>query len=399
MSALTTAVDKLLEQHPILQGTVPEPHTPHPRIELNTEIRASNIVQTGTLNASVSDILEHALTTGAGFNIRTGPLWGVNLLQAQQSAGATLVLSVHHATSDGLGAVSLLAELVRHINTAPTPSASNNQDLLLTLPPTIESTIDIRPGFLALIYVIFTELLVPLLPQALQPRKPAPYWPLPLSNSPIIYAPRVTHFKLSEELVNNLKNIGREHSVRTLHPLLHTIALFALQHTIDRTAATQVKTVTPMSERSSAAGHPSSTGNYVAGHTEFFNIAPTSDFWDLARLYAHSLADPKARQRARAELGMLTYVPNPEKMPEHNKSGWEVFFGGKLMGPEPLGASFELSNLGVVKEELEGVEEVVYAQMPSALGAALSINVSTKSQSFTQAHQCYPGHCHEGWSA
>jgi len=291
--------------------------------------------------------------------------------------GTRLVLSLNHILTDGIGGRNLLSELLEYLQSKPKHIAALPDLTVPHLPPTLESSVDVRPRLLHMLHVVFLELVAPHLPWFLRPRPPLPHWPNPPPVAPYTCAPRVALFQLPATLLPALKRTGQAHAVRTLHPLLHTIGLFALYHATDHAGPLRVKTWTPISQRSPEAGHPACTGNYVADHAQLCSLAPASSFWDLARKYANELVDPTARARARGEIGMLAYVPNPSQMPAPDKSGWEVFWERKLVAPEPYSASLMLSNLGVMEGEAEGVEEVVFGQMPSPIGPGLTLNVSS----------------------
>lgn len=378
--SVQAGVTALLEQYPILRCCIPNPHTPHPRYGHNTSIQGSDVLHTLISDQAHASLFEQELEAATQFDIRAGPLWRVTLVQGtRESSEARLALSINHMLTDGLGGLNLLSELLHYIQKGTGVAASVSNDNGKVAPPcfpsTLEDSIDIRPGIMTLFYVILAELVAPRLPWFLRPRPPMPHWPNPLAVAPISCHPRATLLQLPCDIVKALKSAAQARSVRTLHPLLHTIALCALYHTTNSVKPLHVKTGTPMSERSSAAGHPSCTGNYLVSHSQMWTLTPTSSFWDLARSYADELVDPTTRARARAEMGMLAYVPNPTKMPAPDKSGWEAYFGEKLASSEAFSASMELSNLGAIKGDWEGVKEVVYGQMPGALGSALTLSV------------------------
>lgn len=77
---------------------------------------------------------------------------------------------------------------------------------------------------------------------------------------------------------------------------------------------------------------------------------------------------------------MFAYVPNADGVSATGQTGFEDFLVDKFANRQDANPAFALSNLGLLLEGAEGVEEVVWAQVPCPGGEAIALNV----RSFTR---------------
>jgi hypothetical protein len=372
---LMSEIDALLSRYPLLSCCVPNPRVPRPTYERNLSLKAQDIVRLVSSAApSTPELLGKHMEEANTFDVKTGPLWRVTLYQPSEGSKATLVMSLNHLLNDGLGTRNMFSEIISKVSStsAVTGSQDDTTVALAAFPPTLEETVDVRPGWMQLFEVLFAEVLTPLLPSFLRPRT-VPIWPNPPRYQPYIRPPRTVLMQIPAKNVASLKASGRTHGVRTLHPLLMAIAFHALWDANGRPATLHGSSCSPFSERDAALGHPPFTGNYVSSLTTVKDLSPAVGFWDLAQTLSGDLVSPGLRARARGNMGMLAYIPSAEKLVD-GKAGWETFFERQLTSDAPFGTSIELSNLGVMDVE-EGVSEVAWAQAPYPCSSLLLLNV------------------------
>lgn len=209
-------------------------------------------------------------------DVRAGPLWHTTLYVADSNAPASLVLTIHHVLSDGVGSRNLLSELLRLL-AQPSPIAAKHDVARAVAPPTLEATVDVRPSWMHLVHVVLAELLFPRLPAWLRPQ-PRLVWPNPPRVKAQTRPPRVAFLRIAAAEVTGLKTAAKAHGVCTLHPLLLAVSLYALWNAAGRPQRVQMDASTPTAERKPALGHPLCTGNYVSSHLYAATLVPSTAF-------------------------------------------------------------------------------------------------------------------------
>ncbi|KAI5474415.1 chitin deacetylase, carbohydrate esterase family 4 protein [Pseudohyphozyma bogoriensis] len=383
--ALSVAVGELLELYPLLRCCVIDEKTRQPKYEVR-EVAVGEVLKVeASGSASVEELLERCLGEGPKMDVTKAPLWRVVLHQTD--SGDRIALYANHVISDGGGLKALFGELLALISASPPKLSSSS-----TIPPTQESSYDMRPSYRFIAGVISNELVVPLLPFFLRSKPPPPFLPPP-STPPYLQCTCVTLNTFPASTVAALKATGKAHGVDTLHPLLHTCAIVALylSHSSNisftSTPAT-IGSITPMSLRDASLGHPTATGNFVSAFDHISHLTPSTTFTSLARSYASQLASPLVRQTAKWELGMMAWIPDPELKPDAERTGWEEFLEKKKDQERPFKREVEISNLGVLGEcgwEGKGVDvDVAWAQSASPIGSNLGVNaISIKGGALT----------------
>lgn len=367
-STIQASIAHLLVQYPLLKCHIADPHTAHPRYVHEPSLNAKDVFRGASSDASHADILKAELDAAREeFDVHKSPLWRVTLYTGM--AAPRLALTLNHTLSDGIGGRNLLGQL---LSLLPSPPASALP--VDALPPTLESTVDVRPGYLHLLSTVFSELIAPRLPSFITSPK-TPIWPNPTPIVPAKGRVCVLAVSIPSDWIPRLKSSGAAHGVKTLQPLLHTCALAALSAAVEDQEI-RIATDTPISLRDAGVGHPRATGNYIGSHVSSYPaLSPNIVFWDEARSYANAIRDPARQAEARGAIGMLAYAPNPEAKPGTEKSGRELWMEGRIGSTQSLGISIELSNLGLMEESVEGVREVIFVQTPGPAGSALTLNL------------------------
>jgi hypothetical protein len=320
------------------------------------------------------DLVMPELAAADSFDIRTGPLWRVALAVDIHGASCKVGLTIHHMIIDGRGGSNLFGEFLSLLS----PSAPALPDLVEDPPklaPAFEATTTLKPSLLLILRALFDAFIIDKLPFALLPTSYLPLWVRPA-------LPRVTHrgapsavlMQISAADVQALKAVARAHGVRTLQPVLYTATLAALHTVLGPEDVHYVHARTPMSLRTPELGHPAATGNFVGDLSAHHALAPASPFWETACAYAASITGPAARATAQATMGILTLLPDPAARARDGRRSLDVVIEGQL-NAGAYRASVLSSNAGVVPGSAESVREVVFAQVPIPLGAALNVNV------------------------
>lgn len=377
--AVLAATAELLRRYPLLRSVVTEGRSQEPKYTI-IDIEPRQVVEErDSEGMGAEQLLGVGLEEGKTLDLEKGPLWKVILFNPSIGAPQRLLLCINHTICDGVGARNLLADILTLLRT---PSAS---EAVKTLPPSQDTSVDLRPGYGQLVGTIYAEVIAPRLPSFLRAKPRQPTWPNPPPVRPIDQPTALRRLVVSPEIVSALKLAGRAHRVSTLQPLLHasTLASFVIVLSMGDPTITlpPLDTDTPTSLRSSELGHPHATGNYVAvaAHSDSlraFRPQFDSRFWDLARRYGSALADPATIAYGRGIMGMMKHIPDGPVNAE-GKSAWETFFGAKAMAENPYSAATSTSNLGVLPAtgwEGDGME-VCWAQTGSAFGQGIVTNV------------------------
>jgi hypothetical protein len=358
LERLNAAIDHLISSYPLLQCAVPYPHTRHPRYVPRGVLHASDVLVQVRSDSGSAKVLEQELDSGKQFNLHDGPLWRVVLYGGSVPR---LALTLNHLLCDGSGGKNLVGHLLTLLSTENLPEITPPS----TLPPSMESTV---PEFL--------ESPTEAGDNGPPPEPDPPLWPNPPPCAPYTRDGRVAVIHISAPEVSKLKDIGKAHSVKTLQPLLHAIAVASLSYAV-KGLPIHVLTSTPISTRDPVLGHPYATGNYVGGHSQLYQPLKSSLlFWNTAREYGVGLTNPETISADRRVMSFLKYLPDPDPMPLENKTGWELLFEKAMNKPTPYRGSIELSNVGVLKEELSNVSDVAFAQAPNPVNVGLCLNVS-----------------------
>lgn len=389
------ATAELLRRYPLLRSVIIEGRSKEPKYSI-TDITVDQVLEERTgKGETIEDLLSFGLEEGQLLDAEKGPLWKVFLFTSTDGDPQRLLLVINHTICDGVGARNLMAELLQLIRT-PTTS-----EPVMALPPSQDTSVDLRPTYTQLASTVYAELVAPHLPSFLRARPAPPTWPNPPPVRPIDQPTALARIVIPAATTASLKASGRTHQVLTLQPLLHTAALASLVLTLSSDPSVPLpplNTDTPTSLRSSDLGHPFATGNYVAvaAHSDelrTFRPTLTTKAWDLCRTYAAALVDPTTVAYGRGVMGMMKYIPDGEVNAE-GQSAWEVFFGAKARAQNPYSAATSTSNLGVLPTtgwEKDGLE-VFWAQTGSAFGQGIVFNVGSAALPHTLSALTPPAH-------
>jgi hypothetical protein len=409
------------------QSTQPSP------AEVDADVSSPPV---NTSLSSTERLLLHGLAVGHNMDIGTEPLWKVQIARLgdrNEDGKVAIVLIVHHALTDGVGARNLLAVLLSELNAelrtvTKIETPGTRTAVSMPFPPTNEDTNDMRPSYAHLASHLWAgiasniaRVIPPSLP-IISLFRPTVYttWPNPPRGKPHLAAQRIASVRIPSAVLNAAKDVARQRGVRTLHPVMQAVTLVALRvaflkNNIDleedarRTKPLQINIATPASIRDKKLGHPHMCGNYVATFSHAYPLSSLSPsnrllgenedakakFWDVALDFADDVTNPVKRQQAAAAIGMLAYLsdaptstPTESAMPASSRelgseTGWVNFLRKRMEAEAYFGASVELSNLGLfTTDEGCGVEkeegfEVAWAQTSGPTGENLGLNVST----------------------
>ncbi|GAA5900651.1 hypothetical protein JCM6882_000931 [Rhodosporidiobolus microsporus] len=385
LTTVQAAVTTLLSRYPLLECAIADRVTSKARFRARDETTASEIVfAEGQAGGDAEDALKAALAYGedgeGGFDLGNGPLWRVWV--SGEGERTRISLAVHHTISDGTGSRNLFAELLSLLRTPATDAAPVSDGIA----PSLEETINTSLGALGFAKVVFSKVLVPALPSFLQPTAPLPVY-LGAAATPAHLEPSAfQHLSLPSSVVSGLKTVGKAHNIPTLHPVLYYAAVAAFSATSSPSDASispsfRIVGSTPYSLRDSSLGHPSVTGNYVAGHhtSDFVPSLLPSRFWDRCAAFAAELVDPASKVAAQKGMGMLALIPDGEVPAAGGKPArtkWEEWVE-ETAQKKRFDQTFEVSNLGLMPAtgwEEDGLQEVSWVQAASAVSAAVQIN-------------------------
>jgi hypothetical protein len=340
----------------MLQCRISNPHTRQPRYQHVPDFAPEWIigVHQNSNDRPTSDLVKLELNrqTISRIDPNFGLLWHITIYEGAETR---LAITFNHTICDGLGGKNLVGQLLHYLGGGDPPMTPPPTGL----PPSLESSVDVS---------------VP--PPEEAQKNDNPCWPNPPFVAPFTREKRVAVIQISAPNVTALKTVGKANGVKTLHPVLHTIVLGALSAASEGTTLKNIKISTPISLRDPSVGHPYTTGNYVGDlGSSYSELSSSFNFWATARAFAAELTDPVNVDKARRAMGALAHFSDPDPMPEPDKTGWQVWVENEMRKESPYAMSFEISNLGMIQEDLPRVKEVVFAQAPSPIWSAIAFNV------------------------
>ena len=292
---------------------------------------------------------------GAVCDVEKGPLWRVVVCHGNQTATATVMLSVQHVLADGRGTLNLFEALL-----ADTWQGEGTRH---GVPPAGDKVLDCKPGWRYILPLGIRELLPWGIGKRLLP--PPQYWP---------YAPRRPGPQGSRSLrrlvcvpVSPLKEAGKAHGVPTVHGVLHTAAFVAGWIALGRQGKLGLQSESPISYSPKHL-----TGNFVGSFKYHAQLVGSHTFWgDEGVKYATRLARPQTKKEALYSIGSLALVPDSEATGEDGRTGWDAFFANAAASG--FRNSFELSNLGAVRMGDGG--KVAWAQTLTPGSNAINLDI------------------------
>ncbi|GAA5905673.1 uncharacterized protein JCM6883_005406 [Sporobolomyces salmoneus] len=389
---LLSAIRTLLDTEPLLSSSVADSRTEDPKFKLHTGIDPKRVLVEMDSEEEGRDSLLRGIEIMTGLDIEQAPLWRVFQYPIRDGYGRISV-ATHHVICDGSSARNLFLKFITLLldsNHNGLPSSNE-----IPFPPSLESTVDVKPSKLYLLRTLFSTFLAPRLPSFLY-TPPTPFWPNPARESPWNETTGLRIFFLPQDLSTALATVSKSHQTPTLQPVFTTAATCAIAITVLRrrsekdNSPLRIVSQSPVSLRSPSLGHTSlCTGNYVSSisHSSPAPITPSylssTRFWSSTREYSDHLKSPSSHQRAKEGMGLLAYLPTgmaeTQDAQGRDRTEWEQFFEDQMKSENPWrGGSFEVSNLGRMNIEtggaLEGVKEVCWAQPGSGAGVGIAFN-------------------------
>jgi len=364
-STVKLAVGHLLRQYPLLRCGIAGGRTRTPSFAPRDDTSAEEVVVVvQDEGKSEAQILDDQVNIGLTFDGSRGPLWRVTLYEPSTAgAGPRLSLASAHTIADGSSIRNTFQRLLTLLHPLNQHKLSTLPELVSTLPPALEETVDTKPNLRAMLRLVKDELIKPKFRAILPPRPPKliPY-PEPRNYEPI----KTTLLRIPPASTAALKAAAKAHGLATLHPLLQGVILAAV--VLASTAASRLKpgkkgrlnSITPISLRDPKLGHPDLTGNYISALSVDHSIAPSSSFFAVCREYAARLNSPAGRTAAKHLMGALALIPNPKPKPvkpgavdeRGNKlypvTGFDTYMIDHRDGVHPSEGDVSISNLTIL---------------------------------------------------
>jgi len=375
---LIRRIDELQEHFPLLYAALRGTKTRGPFFQQGeTHWSKDRIIRRMQYSATGNDgakVLQDEMKRLDKLHLESDPLWQVALYTASDDSPAYLVVSGHHALTDGKAVFNLTdALLAADISHLPYEQVDKV--------PLLSDTHDLRPGLLYILGLIWTALLVPKLPARIQPYlRPAHAWPDTGIRRPASKCEgRFSLLELPHSLIDSLKVAGRQNGVKTLHPILTISYATAIWHVMRGSSDSLViRASTPSNIRDLSLGHGYCTGNYVGSAPVTFVPRPETDFWAETAQVAIDMSSKASKKRALELMGALSYVPDPApdlaKRDTDRPTGWEQFFGETMESAVPYSDTMSISNIGRVKLPPKAAD-LFWAQGASPMAPPFTINV------------------------
>lgn len=341
---LRARIDELLAKYPLLGSEIRNGQTKSPYFAARDRpLTSSDIVQEQPIDhqeLSELEVLITAIKAAEAAPLRTS-LWQV--VRYKSSSAAYLAISAQHELLDGIGLLRLVAALTAHeISDLPSEPFET---------PIGMSTPEYKTSLPVLLPLVYTELILPKLPNWLQRRlRPAPSWPATIDIHPSRAPWAASLLSLDLDKLRHLGQAGKNHGVATLHPVLKTAYLAAIRAVFGANATGTVFVgSTPRNERDSQPEYPYLTGNYTSSFD--WTLPGEGSFWSACRSCHQYSASPAAISAGRQKMGLLAYLPDSDtstgKTDPKRATGWEDSYTTKFeQGVNPYSQSLSISNLG-----------------------------------------------------
>lgn len=370
---LEVRIDELQERLPLLHGGVAFERTNRPVYAPGYKFGGFQLVREFESTDSPLELYraEMERLTEAINAPNDNRMWNVS--RVTSGSKGYLILSLNHLITDGKGSTLLLQAL-----TCPEADLPKAEEW--TQPTRFDDTVSLSPSLRFLVPVVLRELMLPKMPLFVQSAftKDDP-WPGKVP-TPIGKPWDIILYSIDPDLVHRLKDAGKKHGVKTLHPILKTAYLAAMWRVFTASKATRFSAATARSERKPELGHAAVTHNYVSSTEWDVTLSAEDDVWTRTSEFASKLASDAGLAEARMTMGLLRHVPDPivdPTAPDYDPSrptGWEKFFLERAESPVPFRCSLDVSNLGKV-DLPPGAEDVFWGQTATPFGGALHVNV------------------------
>lgn len=297
-----------------------------------------------------------------------------------------IAISIYHHIADGIGGLHLSQYLLNPSSSLiPQPS----------LAPRMEDFISLSLSLPFLIGEAYHELLVPSLPKSLRSALTRqPCWPGENVKGRVTAYPEAqVTIHIPSSWTRALKYEGKAQGVPTLHPILESAYMMAMQEVLGN-AECHIEICTPMNVRSSQSqiGGVYTTSlhqSFPPSHLTPAHSNPTHDClvetcWDLARATSLHHSSKTAKKLAKQKIGSLALIPDPksfksphaENTKRRTKTGWEEFMWSSLDRPAPYRTSVAMSNLGNIGKFPSGCNGMRWSQSANPFEHALLISIA-----------------------
>jgi hypothetical protein len=389
-SVFETAVAKVILQHPALCcGIINEDKKDPAFIRLNSidvskciEYRDLDVLTVEEYDQKLAEIIEHQHRQ-LWPHLDSYPGWKVIIVQSKtvnSSSIFDMVFAFHHALADGLSGMVFHRSILKALNdSSESPSLKDHVLTIpdsITLKPALEKVVNFKVSWRFFLGVLWLGMK----PKWLF-RNPSPPWtgsvcaPLPIQH----YASRVKFISIQDHLVSNILAACREQK-STLTGLLHGLVIASLTSRVP--SAPGFIAITPYSLRNlTGLSATDEMGVQVAALSSTFSLgtisavrgAPdphhlTEEIWKIARTFRTEMSNEISRMPNDSLIGLIPYVTDMHK-----------FFTSRV--GKPRSETYELSNVGVLKNEVEiekwRVKRVIFTQSAMATGPAVCFSVAS----------------------
>lgn len=305
------------------------------------------------------------------------PLWRVVV-----TSDNVVIFAWHHAIGDGQSGLAFLRTLLAGLNKGLQQRTVDSEDafkIIKTSPdmkmgPPLEKLTDVSVSIRTLV----SALAGILLPQAWIRRNKRKIW---TGNTVVVSScdevkTRVRIISISPSSTSQLLSLSKSHGATltsTLYVLVVSVLSKLVSESDPKRKFKRISTGVPISLRPLANVPPSVMCECVSSYQKNEPLLLTGFSWEKAAAYNKELH--KNIPKTREVIGLIKYL--------HGK--YEAYFKGKL--GKKREASFEISNVGVFKPNVEGelsapdgaewkIETAYFAQDDGVNGAALKINVA-----------------------
>lgn len=383
-----------MHRHPILSAGIDDSNTCRPSWAVNNnnnnppsepgQPRRHPILDNDIYPvACVADVAKAEDRAAQAFNLAQGPLWRVATYRLERVYPHThyIALTIHHAVTDGTGALNLFREVLRQppgFSATPVVEPPVPRGIL---PPKAEDTIRIRPSALTTVRRGASWALnhKPLwrVTRGIGARVK---WPpsgrlrTPPGESDIRYV-SLDLRKEQRQVAERLEALGD--GIGSVHSVLHTAAVVALAAAAHDDVFDTINTETPKSLRSDFRTHPRIGGNYTGLVEKSFardklNSHTVASFTKKFNDYLHSSG---ADDEARSNVGEFRLAPD-----RYVPDLWKFYLEEAARSDNPYRHSLSISNLGRFDpKDTFGMEEVWFCHSSSPWGSAINLSVVSLS--------------------
>ncbi|KAL6868858.1 putative NRPS-like protein biosynthetic cluster [Amphichorda felina] len=362
-AALTAALASVVQDQPLLRVGILKQDTCKPTFSHVAHINLRNHIEWRSSNAQTSDEYEAEVAATQGWlhdqrwpDIETRPPWKIIVIRPADGVFSRPQLDVmfgyHHALADGTGGKEFHQHLLAALKAQGVTPITGDPAIELSFPevPELPESLEEVIGFKNTYPFLARTLWDMIAPSFLKSRKALPWTanPICLTNP---YKTRVRPLDLDSDILQSLIAASRDNST-TLTGLLHALILTSLSRRLPADQASSFSSTTPINLRPWLS--PSANPALKAKLRALVTTAQTSHpapvvaalrdpsatdqlIWQSARRLRQDLTQSTATLPVDDVAGLLPLIP-------------DMFAFWRSKEGKPRGATWEVSNLGVLRQ-------------------------------------------------